>query len=185
MLLCFGKNQALTGKILMNSEILGGDSPEEICNPGPTDQIINDGRLTLKKSYLEFLGNPSKVDISYGPGRCILIHNPERRKAFVKQILPPLGEPLNKDESFVELRLNSEVKETPVDDQGRLRIEQVYLEWAGLTGKTKVYLRPRVRHLWIEVWNAEGYFGSLEKPDDPWEDALNRVVERLREHRQP
>lgn len=149
-------------------------------NPGPVDQAITDGRLTLKKPYLDFLGNPKVVDISYGPGKSILIHNPERRKDFVDKVLPPRGKPLNRDESFVERRLNSGTKPTPVDDQGRIRIEQVYLGWAGLMAKSQAYLMPRDHHQWIEVWNEEGYHQSLSGMEDAWEEALNNVVEQLR-----
>ena len=150
------------------------------ANPGPVDQAITDGRLTLKRPYLDFLDNPPVVDITYGPGNSFLIHNPAWREEFVNKVLPPKGMPLNQDEDFVDRRLNSGRREAPVDEQGRIRIEQVYLGWAGLMAKSQAYLMPRDHHRWIEVSNEEGYYNSLRSSDDRWQEALNNVVEKLR-----
>ena len=148
---------------------------------GPTSQSIADGRLMLKKPHLEFLGNPPTVDISYGPGNSILIHNPQRRQEFLKKVLPPQGTPLTDAEDFVDRRLGSGSTEIPVDDQGRIRIDKVYLVRSGLTEKgATAYLLPRIGDGWIEVWNEEGYRDSFDNRKDEWREALSALALKSR-----
>jgi len=150
-----------------------------IETPGPIDQAITQSRLTFKELYLAFLGHPEMVDITYGPMNCFLIHNPERRQEFVSQILPPRGKPLNSNQDFVERRLVSGRRVSPVDDHGRIRIEKVHLGWAGLEPSSQAYLMPREAYGWIEVWNEQGYFDSLRTTDDQWQTAVSAVLEKL------
>jgi DNA-binding transcriptional regulator/RsmH inhibitor MraZ len=148
---------------------------------GPTSQSVTDGRLTLKKPHLEFLGNPSSVDISYGPGNSILIHNPQRRQEFLKKVLPPPGTPLTDAEDFVDRRVASGGMEAGVDDQGRLRIDRVYLVRAGLTEKgATAYLLPRTGDGWIEVWNEAGFQASFDNREDQWREALSALALKSR-----
>jgi DNA-binding transcriptional regulator/RsmH inhibitor MraZ len=148
---------------------------------GPTSQSITDGRLSLKKPHLEFLGNPASVDISYGPGNSILIHNPQRRQDFLNKVLPPQGTPLTDAEDFVDRRVGSGGMEIPVDDQGRIRIDRVYLVRAALIEKgATAYLLPRTGDGWIEVWSEENFQASLDNREDQWREALGALAARLR-----
>lgn len=148
---------------------------------GPTSQSITDGRLTLKKPHLEFLGNPAAVDVSYGPGSSILIHNPQRRQEFLKKVLPPPGTPLTAAEDYVDRRVGSGGAETPLDDQGRMRVDKVYLVRAGLTEKgATAYLLPRTGDGWIEVWNEAGFSASFDNRDDDWREALSALAMKSR-----
>jgi DNA-binding transcriptional regulator/RsmH inhibitor MraZ len=151
---------------------------------GPSIQTITDGRLTLKKAHLEYLGDPANIDISYGPAKSIILHNPDRRLALVEEILggPDFG--LDKDQNQIELRLDSVAQTVPVDEQGRIRVPEVHLKFAGLTDKScKVTLLPRRRNGWLEVWAEQKFDDFVADPSDQWLDALNRQILRRREER--
>jgi len=150
-----------------------------VPTPGPIDQAITQGRLTLKDAYTAFLGKPLEVDLTYGPMNCFLIHNPERRREFVTKILPPPGTPLNINQDFVERRLVSGRRGSPLDDHGRIRIEKVHLGWAGLEANSQAFLMPREAYGWIEVWNEAGYYESLRTIEDQWQTCITALVERL------
>lgn len=156
--------------------------PEAI---GPTIQTVTDGRLTLKKSHLEYLGNPASVDVTFGPGRSILIHESSRRKQMVETLLGTDEGPLDSDQSQVEFRLDSMAESVPVDDQGRMRLPAMHLDRAMLTEKgCKAYLVPRRRNGWLEVWNQQEFSRVVDDPTDNWLDSLNKVILRCRGERQ-
>lgn len=150
----------------------------------PSNQSITDGRLTLKKAHLEYLGNPSTIDVTFGPGRSILLHNPQRREALLEQILGAEQGPLDEDEMNVELRLDSMAEACPVDDQGRLRLGQTHLERGRLLEKgCKVVIFARRRNGWLEIWKAGEFDPMVENPADNWLSALNRLIQRGRGER--
>jgi DNA-binding transcriptional regulator/RsmH inhibitor MraZ len=151
-----------------------------VNNPGPIDQAVSQSRLSLKDPYLDFLGNPKELEVTYGPMKCFLLHNRERREEFAHRILPPHGTPLDAHQDFIERRLVSGKRTSPVDDHGRVRIEKVHLGWAGLEPNSQAFLMPREAYGWIEVWNEEGYYASLSTIEDQWVTSLNALVERMR-----
>jgi len=152
--------------------------PETI---GPAIQSVTDGRLTFKKAHLEYLGNPECVDVTFGPGRSILIHNPQRRQELLDMLLADEEGLLDEDQNQIELRLDSLADPAPVDEQGRMRIPQVYLNRLQLPDKgAKVYLFRRRRNGWIEVWSEAEFDRMIDAPADVWQVALNRLVLRRR-----
>lgn len=149
-------------------------------NIAPAIHSITEGRLTFKKSHLEYLDNPTAVDITFGPGRSILIHNPERRLALLRQLLG--DEPLlDSVQSQVEFRLDSMSDSVLVDEQSRIRIPAPFLNRARLTEKgAKAYLIPRRRNGWIEVWSEPEFDKIVDDPIDQWTEMLNRVILHVR-----
>lgn len=148
---------------------------------GPATQTVSDGRFTFKKPHLEFLGNPTQVDVSYGPGKSILIHNPERRRQFVDRLLGDV-EILDSDETQVEFRLDNMCETVPIDEQGRMRIPGVFLERAALEEKgVKAYIIPSRRTGWLEIYNHANFLDRVDKPEDDWRQALDRVIKARRE----
>ena len=152
---------------------------------GPAIHSITDGRLTFKKPHLEYLGNPSSVDITLGPGKSILIHNPERRAQLVEQLLGGVEGMLDSNQYQVAMRLDNMADNAPVDEQGRLRIPPLYLKRAGLTDKSaKACLVPARRDGWLELYSETEFERIIDDPADPWREALDRVIENWRtQHR--
>ena len=155
--------------------------------PGPSLQNVTDGRLTLKQPHRDYLGQPTSVDISMGPGNSILIHNRDRRRQLIAEIIGGTqGGPLDSDQNQVELRLDSMCQTCPVDEQGRVRLPEVLLELAGLTDKSsKAYIIPRSNNGWLEVWPQSEFKEFFRHPVDEWMEALNRLIQRRREERGP
>lgn len=149
---------------------------------GPAIHSITDGRLTFKKPHLEYLGNPSCVDITYGPGKSILIHNPQRRSQMVEDLLGGVDGVLDTNHRRVAMRLDNMADSAPVDDQSRIRIPALYLKRAGLIEKTvKAYLVPARREGWLELYNEDAFEAMFEgDDDDAWDDALDAVIKAQR-----
>lgn len=149
---------------------------------GPAIHSITDGRLTFKKPHLEYLGNPQSVQLTFGPGHTVLIHNPDRRQQLVEQLLGGVQGMLDGDQYQVAMRLDNMADDAPVDDQGRIRIPVIYLKRAGLTDKTtKAYLVPARRDGWLELYSESEFERIIDDPTDPWREALDRLIMQWRQ----
>jgi DNA-binding transcriptional regulator/RsmH inhibitor MraZ len=150
----------------------------------PSNQSVTNGRLTLKKAHLEYLGNPETVDVTFGPGHSILLHNPQRREQLINQILGDNPGPLDEDEMNIELRLDSMAEACAVDEQGRMRLGQTHLERGKLTEKgCKVVVFARRRNGWLEIWKLDDFDPMVNDSSDPWLSAFNRLIQRGRKER--
>jgi DNA-binding transcriptional regulator/RsmH inhibitor MraZ len=149
---------------------------------GVSTQTVTDGRLTLKQAHLQYLDLPekdAKVDVSYGPENCILLHNPARRQQLLAELLDSQGLVLDSDENLVEIRLDSVANTVAVDDQGRMRIPELHLRFASLIEKScKVVIVPRRRSGWLEVWGDANFDTFVKSGTDEWLDCLSRVSRR-------
>ncbi len=158
---------------------------------GASIQTLTDGRLTLKQAHLEYLELPAddlSIDITYGPDKCILIHNPARREQLVEEILGKVSIIPDEEEGEVELRLDSVAQTVPVDDQGRLRVPEVFLKFGGMTEKScRVCLLPRRKSGWLEIRTESNYDAYVANPEDRWMRTLGRVLRNARgeRHEQP
>lgn len=156
--------------------------PETI---GPAIHSITDGRLTFKKPHLEYLENPTSVDITLGPGKSILIHNPAKRQRLVDELLGGDDGVLDSNQRRVAMRLDNMADSASIDEQGRIRIPALYLKRAGLVEKTvKAYLVPARREGWLELYDEAAFeamlSASTDDEDDAWSEALDAVIRAQR-----
>lgn len=154
--------------------------------PGSILQSVTDGRLTLRKAHLDYLGNPDSVDVTLGPGTGIILHSPKRRLELLKDLLgdPDALQP-DDDASYVQLRLHSVRDNAPVDDQGRLRIPPMFVNYLKLPDKqAKVYLISGRGNKWVELWPEADFTTMVNTRADDWLQAFNRTQEKAKEQKQ-
>lgn len=155
---------------------------------GVSTQTLTDGRLTLKQAHLDYLDLPkegAKLDITYGFGKCILLHNQSRREKLLDELLDSDDMDFDPAEQVVELHLDGVAQTVTVDDQGRLRVPELHLKFAELTDKScKVVVIPQRRSRWLELWREDHFDAHVSAQSDEWQDVLSRVRKRRREERE-
>ncbi|NPV48730.1 MAG: hypothetical protein HPY69_17460 [Armatimonadetes bacterium] len=151
---------------------------------GASIQTLTDGRLTLKQAHLEYLELPPdnlSIDLTFGPDKCILIHNPAKREQLVNEILGNVSIIPDEEESEVELRLDSVATNVPVDEQGRLRIPELFLKFGDMLPRScRVCLLPRRKSGWLELRTESNFDAWVANPDDRWMRILGRVLREAR-----
>jgi len=149
---------------------------------GTSQQSVTNGRLTLKKPHLEFLGNPSEVILTYGPGRAILILAKPKWLEFKSRILGEEGSGLlSEDQMLVERRLVSNAALCEIDEQSRLRVPATHLRRGKLEEKSsKAQLVPSPHSGWIELWNAEEYDRVMDEEDAEYRAAFSRAAQQVK-----
>lgn len=142
---------------------------------------ITDGRMTAKKPLVAFLKKPKHVIKTFGPGNSVLLHNPEDYEALMERLLGDAQGTLDADQYFVAKRLENVAEVAPLDEQGRLRLSQVFLDRLGIKEKSaRIYVVPAKRDGWLELYSEDEFKTTFDTAKDEWREALDRLILKWR-----
>ncbi len=116
-------------------------------------KLDSSARLKLREQQRS--GLPDTVVLACGFDNCINLFVPQVWDLYQQQFARANGSPLDPDLHDLKRLLIARAEECRIDDQGRIKIPQSLLRWAGLAGGKEaqvIYLDDR-----YEIWEVGRY----------------------------
>lgn len=129
-------------------------------------------RETLQKSYAE---ESDRVIVTLATGDAAVAVYPA---SVFNDLMETLQQPteLNDDSQALMMLLTASARECAIDKQGRIRLPEDLMEYAGL-GKEAVVCGHQSR---IQIWNPDAWKEFMEQARSSLADLRRRTVQTLR-----